>query len=58
MTRRSIVGAWVLAILAGILQQATAAEEFPINLSAPGAAEQWAFPEETASIQGDELVLD
>ena len=58
MTSRFMLGSWVLAILAGILRQAGAAGESAIDLSAPGATGQWTFPEKTASIQGDELVLD
>jgi len=56
--RRSFLRACVFAVLMGVFQQAAAAEELAIDLSAPGAAGQWAFLEKTASISGDELVLD
>lgn len=58
MRYRSILGAWALAVLAGICRQAAAAEELAIELSAPAAAGQWAFLDKTASIRGGELVLD
>jgi len=58
MTCRSFLGAWVLAAVAGISRHAVAAEELTIDLSATGAAGQWAFLEKTASVQGGELVLD
>jgi hypothetical protein len=60
MTRGSLLAAWVPAVLLGIFAQAVAAraEELAIDLSAPGAAGQWVFPEKTASIQGGELLLD
>lgn len=58
MTRGLLLAAWLLVVLAGIFRQAAVAEELAIDLSAPGAAGQWVFPEETAAIQDDELVLD
>ena len=58
MIRRFTLGAWVLAVMAGILRQVAAAEELAIDLSAPGAAGQWVFLDKTASSSGGELVLD
>ena len=58
MMRGAILTACLLAVLAGICGQAAAADELAIDLSAPGAAAQWAFLEKTASISDGELVLD
>jgi sialidase-1 len=58
MRRGSIRGACALAVLVGGFGLASAEEKLEVDLTTPGAAEQWAFPEETASIDGDELVLD
>ncbi|MHC4176245.1 MAG: hypothetical protein ACYSWU_01990, partial [Planctomycetota bacterium] len=58
MAARLTLGVWALAVLAGICRQAASAEELAIDLSAPGAAGQWAFLDKTASISGGQLVLD
>ena len=46
------------AVLDGILGMPGSAAELSIDLSASDAAKQWTFLEETATIQGGELVLD
>ena len=58
MKCRSLLGVWILPLLAGICQQAASAEELSIDLSAPDAAGQWLLADKTASISGGELVLD
>jgi hypothetical protein len=59
MTHRAMIGGWVhFVLLAGFCGEPARSDELAIDLSAPGAAEQWVFLEKTASIQGGQMVLD
>ncbi len=51
------VSCWAVVILS-IGTRRSSAEELAIDLSADGAADQWAFLDSTAAIHNDELVLD
>ena len=59
MTVKSAFVVGVFAVLAGIGETAgSAADEMSIDLAATDAVGQWKFLENTAAIQGGELVLD